>query len=271
MSQKLQVVKKYPHGTFSWADLASTDQDAAKAFYTGIFGWEIRDVPIGPDAVYTMFEIEGNTVAACSSMQPAQQEQGMPSHWTSYVTVDDVEAVTKKAGAAGGTIIAPPFDVMGEGKMSVIQDPTEAIFALWQPMNHIGAGLVNTPGAISWNELRTRDVKKAGAFYTEVLGWETQEDDGPNPYTMFVNGGRFNGGMVQIDDSWGPVPPHWTPYFSTADIDATLEKVTEMGGTVMFPPVEIPAGRFSQVMDPTGGAFVMIQNAQVDEVPDSWM
>lgn len=271
MAQQHQVVKKYPHGTFSWVDLSSTDQSAAANFYKQLFGWSSVDVPIDADSVYTMFQIDGHTVAAVSAMQPEMQAQGMPSLWNSYVTVDDVEAVTKRAAEAGGTVIAQPFDVMGEGRMSVIQDPTGAVVSAWQPLSHIGASLVNIPGALNWNELRTPDAAKAGAFYSEVFGWTMQEDEGPNAYTMFVNDGRLNAGMVEMDESWGPMPPHWTPYFAVENTDAILEKAQELGGTVLVPAVDIPAGRFAAIQDPTGATFSIIQSSQVDSVPNSWM
>ena len=87
----MQVVKAYPDNLFSWVDLATTDPDGAKAFYTGLFGWDFVDNPVSEDMVYTIFQLEGRDVAALNKMRPEQQAQGIPPHWFSYVTVDNVE------------------------------------------------------------------------------------------------------------------------------------------------------------------------------------
>ena len=132
----------------------------AKPFYAELMGWEIEDVPMGEGMFYTMYKSDGEHVAGLSQMQPEMQSQGMPSHWSSYVTVDDVDALAGKVTELGGTVISEPFDVFDSGRMMVLQDPTGAIVCLWQAKNHIGSGLVNTPGAMTWNELTTNDPKK---------------------------------------------------------------------------------------------------------------
>ena len=88
-------VTKYPHGTFSWADNSSTDAETAKAFYMELFGWGKNEIPISEDMTYTMFQHQGENVAALSGMMPQMQEMGIPSHWTNYVTVDDVDALDR--------------------------------------------------------------------------------------------------------------------------------------------------------------------------------
>lgn len=101
---------------------------------------------------YTIVSKGGKQVAALS---PAQDPG--PPRWTTYINVDDVDAVAKNAEAAGGTIVVAPMDVMGAGRMAIFQDTTGAFIAAWQPGDHIGAQLVNEPGSITWNELSTSD------------------------------------------------------------------------------------------------------------------
>ena len=210
-------VTKYPHGTFSWADNSSTDAKAAKAFYMALFGWDTQEVPIDENTTYTMFQLEGENVAALSQMMPDMQEQGIPSHWSNYVSVDDVDALVDVVTDSGGLIAAGPMDVFDSGRMLYIQDPTGGRLGLWQPRDHIGASLVNKPGAMLWNELITGDAEKAKTFYSRVLGWEFHDDSG---YIHIKNKGRSNGGMIQMDDA----PTGWLPYFSVADIDESIAK-----------------------------------------------
>ncbi len=253
----------YPHGTFSWADLRTTDGPAAKAFYSTLFGWQPIDYPIPGGGVYTMLQQEGKDVCALSEMGPEQQSQGMPPVWNSYITVDNVDVAAAKAGELGGNVIMSPFDVMENGRMAIIQDPTGAFVALWQANQHKGAGIFNIPNTMSWNELATRDPEAAKAFYTSLLGWETQtEEDG---YTAWMNNGRPNGGMIQMTEQWGDIPPHWAVYFSVADCAATANQANELGGNVLRPPFQIgDVGTISVIQDPQGAVFTIIQMNQVD-------
>ena len=168
----MYTVTKYPHGTFSWVDNNSTDAAAAAAFYMALFGWGKIDIPIDENTNYTMFQHQGQHAAGFAPMQPAMREMGIPSHWSNYVTVDDVDALVDVVRANGGQILYGPDDVFDSGRMMQIQDPTGAALGLWQPRNHIGAGIVNTIGAMCWNELITNDAAAAKTFYSALFGWE---------------------------------------------------------------------------------------------------
>jgi len=257
-------VTKFPHGTFSWADTMSTDADKAKEFYVQLFGWEKEEVPIGEGTTYTMFKQDGADVGALSPMPKDMQEQNIPSHWMNYITVDDVDALVEKVKDNGGTVLSGPFDVFDNGRMMTIQDPTGATVSLWQAKNSIGAGMVNAPGAMLWNELATRDVDKAKDFYSKLLGWEFGVDD-DSGYIYIRNNGRMNGGLMEMDEKWGDVPPHWMVYYNVADIDAAIKKVEALGGKIHLPKTEAPGvGPFSVVADPAGAVFTIMQAEQYE-------
>ena len=112
--------------------------------------------------------------------------------------------------------------------------------------------------ALCWNELYTRDAARARTFYTGLFGWRTKED--PGGYTEWQRGETSVGGMLAIQPEWGPMPPHWLPYFAVDDCDATVAKVGQLGGSTMMPPRDIPkVGRFAIVRDPQGAAFAVIK------------
>lgn len=254
-------VTEYPNGTFSWADCNSTDVDKTKAFYAQLFGWTTEDVPMGDNTFYTFFKKDGETVSAVSPMQPEMQQQGVPSFWSNYVTVDDVDAMVSKITDLGGTVIAPPFDVFDSGRMLVLQDPTGAALSLWQPKTHIGASLVNVPGAMSWNELLTHDLEKAKDFYGKLFGWEFHIEDGG--YNTIMNNGRPNGGIDQITPQMGSMPPHWGTYFSVSDINAAVESVKKLGGSSPMPVITAPGiGSFTTIAEPTGAMCTIVQLEQ---------
>ena len=256
-------VTQHPHGTFSYVDLNSTDADSAKKYYTNLFGWASEDEPLPMGGVYTTFLQDGKTVAAVSQMSPEMEAGGMPSVWNSYVTVDDVDGIAEKATELGGTVIAPPFDVMEYGRMAVIQDPTGAVFSVWQAGKSIGAQLVNVPNSLCWNELLTRDTEVATAFYTALFGWTTQVNDVPMPYTTWMNGERMNGGMMGITDEMpADMPAHWMAYFAVEDVDAIVAKSNELGGHTTVEPFDAgDVGRIAILQDPAGGTFSIIKFA----------
>lgn len=252
-------MKSYTPGTFCWLDLGTNDAEAAKKFYTGLFGWTMVDMPAGPDMIYTMCQIEGKDVAALYQQGP--QEQGIPPHWNSYVSVASADEIAVKAKALGGTVLMEPFDVMEEGRMTMLQDPTGGVVGAWQPKRYIGAKLVNQPGALTWNELLTKDTVKAGQFYSGLFGWnaQTQEMEG-GPYTVFMHGDQMNAGMMQIRPEWGDMPSNWAIYFAVADCDASVEKARQLGGQVAVPPTDIPqVGRFAVLQDPQGAVFSILK------------
>jgi uncharacterized protein len=264
----MQVVKSYPDGIFCWVELSTTDQDAAKEFYTGLFGWEIDDVPIEEGGIYTMLQLAGKNVTALSAMQPEMQAQGIPAFWSSYVKHDAVDSVAEKIAAAGGTLMFPPMEVMQYGRMTMGFDPTGAPFGVWQPAAHIGAELVNIPNTVVWNELQTRQPEEAKAFYAAVFGWDNAADE--NGYVTYQANGRTHAGMITMDENWGPeIPDNWSVYFMVEDVAAMSARAEALGGMIMVP--DTPAGemgRFAVIRDPQGGVFnIMSFNGPVDPPP----
>jgi len=257
----MSEIKAYAPGTFCWAELATTDGEAAKTFYGRLLGSSFHDSPAGPDKLYSMMQRDGKNLGALYQMNPQQKSQGIPPHWNSYVSVENADATTANAKSLGGTVIMDPFDVFTAGRMAIIQDPTGAIFSIWQPEEHIGAQLVNEPGAFCWNELATRDTAKAKSFYTSLFGWHADDQDmGGGVYTVFMVGDRMNGGMMEIQKEWGDVPPNWMVYWTVADCDESVKQATTLGAQIMNPPTDIPQiGRFAVVQDPQGAVFSIIK------------
>lgn len=251
----------YKPGTFNWIDLSTSDPEGAKAFYGGLLGWDFTDMPVGPDAVYTMCFKAGKNVAGLAKLQPELAAMNVPPHWSSYVSVADAAASAQKAAELGGKVLVGPMQVMEEGHMAIIQDPTGAVLGLWQPGRHIGSQICNVPGSLSWNELQTHDTAKAMAFYTALFGWGAQTADmGGFDYTAFSVGERPNAGMMAIQPEWGEVPPNWSVYLAVENCDASAEQVTALGGKIIMPPSDIPGtGRFAVIADPQGAVSYIIQ------------
>jgi predicted enzyme related to lactoylglutathione lyase len=243
----------YEPGTFSWTDLGTTDADAAKSFYGGLLGWEFDDRPIPDGGPYSMAQKDGGTVAALYAME--QRER--PPAWAAYVTVESTDDGAAKAAELGASLVAEPFDVLEAGRMAVIQDPTGAVFCVWEPRTTIGAELVNTPGAITLNQLNTDDPERAQAFYAALFDWRFERVSGVDQaYWGIYVGDRLNAGMLPLPPD-SPAPSHWLVYFGSDDVDADAARIGDLGGTLMVPPMGVPGGRIVVAQDPQGAAFAL--------------
>jgi predicted enzyme related to lactoylglutathione lyase len=250
-------------GTFSWAELSTSDQKAGTAFYASLFGWEVNDIPMGPAGTYTMFQMRGKEVAAAAGQQPQERDMGVPPHWNSYITVQNVDETVRRAQELGAKVFSPPFEVMDAGRMAVLQDPTGAVFQVWQANKSIGARILNEPGALCWTELTTTDTKAAEAFYTKLFGWTPKHGAAGTTmeYTEFSVGGVPSIGMMpKPADMPAGIPSYWMPYFQVADCDASAAKAGTLGGKIMVGPQDIPkTGRFAILTDPQGAMFAVFK------------
>jgi predicted enzyme related to lactoylglutathione lyase len=246
---------RYEPGVPSWVDLGSPDPAGAAEFYGALFGW---DAPEGPPEAggYRIATVGDRRVAGIG---PATNPG--PPVWATYVNVESADETAAKVRAAGGQVLVEPMDVLDVGRMAVFVDPVGAVFSVWQPGTHPGAELVNEPGTWSWSELVTTDTEASKSFYADVFGWTpSSQDAGPmGEYTEWQIGGRSVGGMMPKPPQMpAEVPPHWNVYFAVEDTDRAVARVTELGGAVVMPPMDIEPGRFAVVSDPTGATFNVI-------------
>jgi len=248
---------QYTPGTFCWTDLTTPDQDASKRFYTGLFDWEVEDLPAGDGVTYSMMRIDGQSVAAIAPQPQQQRDAGVPPLWNSYVSVESADEVLKRARDLGATVHADAFDVFEAGRMGVVQDPQGAFFEVWEPRQHIGAALVNRHGALSWNELASPDVHASARFYRDLFDWQVEEMEGmPMPYmTVQTSAGRGNGGIRQLMPPG--TPPHWLVYFGTEDMESSVARSQELGGQAMMGPMDIGVGQIAVLQDPQGATFAL--------------
>jgi len=114
------------HGAFSWCELMTSDVEAAKTFYSKLFGWDTEDMSM-PGMTYTVVKTGGNGIGGIMTMP--KEAQGIPPAWGTYVTVDDVDATAKTAGQLGAKLLVPPTDIPDVGRFCVIQDPQGAVIS----------------------------------------------------------------------------------------------------------------------------------------------
>jgi uncharacterized protein len=261
-------IDKHKVGNFCWFELATTDQPASKQFYQSLFGWEASDIPISAGEVYTMFKVDGRDVGAVYSMRPEERSSGVPPHWGLYIAVDNAGATAALAATLGAKVLAPPFDVLDHGRMSVLQDPTGAIFSIWQPKQHSGTGIAGVNNSVSWADLNTRNQTAAAAFYTSLFGWKmtagkSMQPATPGSYYHIVNGSDFIGGVPPPEFGNPHAPPHWLIYVQVPDCAAATSKAKGLGAQVHVDTMGIgDEGWFSVLQDPQGAVFALHQRKQ---------
>ena len=245
----------YEPGTPSWVHIGSTDLDATHAFYTGLVGWQRQDAgPPKETGGYGFYLQRGRMVAGYG---PSQSDGVW---WSLYIGVADADATAVRVSSNGGNAIVPPMDVMSAGRMAVFTDPQGAVFSVWQPGDHKGAQVVNEPGAFSWNELLTNDIKAAAAFYEPVFGWGQKNGPDADYYEWTVGDDVVCGGMNKPPQMPAEVPPYWNIYFGTSDVDTAVRPVEALGGHVLAPPFDVPdVGRMATVAGPLGETFSLFQ------------
>ena len=245
----------YAPGTPSWVDIGSTDLDKTHAFYTGLFGWQRQDAgPPEQTGGYGFYMQRDRMVAGYG---PSQTEGVW---WSLYIDVVDADATAGLVAANGGAEVVGPMDVMAAGRMAIFTDPQGAVFSVWQAGEHHGCQIANEPGAFSWNELLTTDIKAASAFYEPVLGWGQKNGPDADYYEWTVGGEVVCGGMNKPPQMPAEVPPHWNIYFGSADVDAAVTQVDKLGGVVLAPPFDVPdVGRMATVAGPLGETFSLFQ------------
>ncbi|HLH69245.1 MAG TPA: VOC family protein [Candidatus Dormibacteraeota bacterium] len=238
-----------------WVDLATNDPGASRAFYRALFGWEGEPVADPAAGGYAVMQLERRDVAGIGPSQDPEQ----PAAWNVYIGSENAETIADRVRMAGGTVIAPPFDVFDQGRMAVFQDPSGAFFSIWQPMMMRGAQVMRQPNSVGWCELNSRDIDAARRFYREVFGWDEREtllDDGTGSYVEFqVDGRSVCGGMAMASSVPAEVPSHWMVYFLADDIDASCSRARDLGGRVVMEPNPYPGGRFAVLSDPQGATF----------------
>ncbi len=245
-------------GVPNWVDLGTADLEDAKRFYTALFGWSAQ-VSGDEYGGYTIFNLNGRPAAGAGPLL----DEGQPTAWSTYVATDDADAVARRVEASGGRVLVAPFDVMEQGRMAAFLDQAGAPFSVWEPGTMPGAEVFDVPGALTWNELTTRDVDGSKAFYRSVFGWTARDREMSGlPYAVWERDGATIAGMQPMVGSGWPddMPPHWMIYFAVAHCDESADHVRRLGGRVVQPPRNVAMGRYAVLQDPQGGTFSVLQS-----------
>ncbi len=257
----MSFVDEYAEGVPCWVDLMTENHQATIDFYGGLFGWEFR---VGSDKTnhYTLALLDGDPVAGIADLP---DDAPIPTAWMTYFAVHDAGAASMLITMAAGPLSMNPVEITDGGatlgRMAMAADPAGAIFGVWEAGTLAGARRVNEPGTLIWNEAMSANAAAVRPFYTRVFGWTLEQiGDGVNfDYTTARVEDRAICGVMQLPHGVpSNMPSSWMTYFATADTDASVLKVIELGGEVVTEPKASPYGRFAMVQDPQGAVFALL-------------
>ena len=245
------------HG-FCWYEFRTTNQEAARAFYTDVVGLDIRS-----EAGRLVLRLGGQPMGEVSDLPERAAALGAPPHWLGHISVPDVEASARRFAALGAERLGPLRRSPDRTDVAVVRDPFGTVVALTsrpKPEPHVG---------VAWHELHTQDHERAGSIYSDLFGWRLTEalDLGPEfgTYQLFSwpDAAHSVGGMISSVRRWTGVHPHWLFYFEVDDLDRALAETVSRGGKVLNGVRIMPGGaRVAPCEDPQGAAFALRERSQ---------
>lgn len=250
------------HGQNVWYELLTTDVDAAIRFYGEIMGWTTQPFEgSDPDAPYVMWTLGDRAIGGVMTLTEEASKMGATPHWMAYTAVDDVDEVAARVKQLGGAVHREPSDIPEVGRFAMLADPQGAAFSIFQALGDMPDNRSNAPGNFCWSELNTADYEAAWAFYSDLFDWRhhSSVDMGPSgTYFMFNDAAEATKGGMCNAAAQMSAPPHWLHYVTVPDINVALERTTQLGGSVLMGPTEIPGGEYiAHCRDPQGAAFAI--------------
>ncbi len=245
---------KYYEGQFVWRELMTKDAERAKGFYGELCGWKFDSMPMPDGTLYTMAKLGDQPVGGL--LQIGKEMGDMPSHWGSYVSVDDVDAAVARAKASGGKVVLGPEEVPGMVRFACLADPQGVRF--WVVRSQNGDHVFERPpvGSFCWETLSTSDPEAAKTFYGKVLGWTV----GPAPGDQgFVFKAASGAAACDVQKATN-MPPGVLTYVVVDKVAAARTKAEKLGAKVLVPEISVPTvGLISVVADPTGAVIGLFQ------------
>lgn len=251
-------------GKVIWHDLLSETPAQTEAFYSGLFGWEFEHLPLGV-ANYTLIRHQGRLIGGLVDQNQLPTRDDI-SQWVVVISVADIDAVVNSVGSAGGKVLTPPTSLGERGHIAVVTDAEGAVFALLETLDGDPAdsGMRAASGDFLWDELWAADAAGAGRFYQQALGYqldqrELGEAGQPVTYRVLNGSGRPRAGLREApaDD----IKPTWVSYLRVADaaeLDRVLAKVEGLGGRILVPATDRPAGgRVALIAGPSGAGIAL--------------
>jgi len=239
-----------PAGQLVWHDLITYDIEAARRFYGGLFGWKFEKSAPREGHPYVLAKLDRRYAGGLLQIaRPARDQQY--ARWLGYMTVSNIDTALSTTYSDGGGVIETTRNLGEVGKAAAIKDPEGAVLGLIETrMKTQGLILTEAPGAIVWNELLATNLRSAAAFYSKLATYTaTTIQRRGGEYTLLESNSLKQAGLMQ--NPFDQTDPAWLSYFAVSDLEASVSRVRELGGTVILAPsAELREGTIALVLDP---------------------
>lgn len=243
----LKPTGQHQTGKFVWFDLLTEDVQVEQNFYKELFGWRFSAAEGTPD--YTVIYSGDKPIGG---MVPYKNKDTkvLESIWLSAMSVEDVNRAVSEVKARHGKVLDGPVDVKGRGRMAVIRDPEGAELILIRAAGGDPTDTDVRAGEFLWVDLFTRDAGKAKEFYGALVGYSAQsiKTKSGHSYNLLRRDGRAYAGIVEL--RFEDVEPNWLPYIKVDDLEATMRRAAELGGTLILRLEHVAV-----IEDPAGGVL----------------
>jgi len=248
-------------GAPCWIELVTADRDRAVEFYGGLFGWTATE-PVADFGGYSQLHHDGRPIAG---LMPETEGMTGPPTWFVYLATPDAEKTAAMAREHGGSVAVEPMALPGLGSMVVVTDASGLAHGGWQAAEFAGTETADVAGDPHWHEVYSLDFAATRDFLRDVFGWDLHMQGDSDEFRYATNGEMeaATAGLMDATMFGEDFQPHWTVYVRTDDMDATVAKVAELGGSVVEGPDDTPYGVLATIADPNGQAIkVMVPPAR---------
>lgn len=240
-----------------WIELVTPDRERAVAFYGALLGWTANE-PSEEFGGYSMFLRDDQPVAGLMPEVPGMT--GPPS-WSVSLATPDAEKTAAMAVESGGTVAVPPMQIADLGTMVVVTDGSGMGHGGWQADTFAGIDTDDQAGEPIWFEAYATDFGTTRRFLQDVFGWEVHVQSDTDELRYATNGAAEDAtaGLMDATLFGEGFPSSWTFYVKVDDMDATVAKARELGGTVTQSPDDTPYGLLAEIADPNGQRFKVMR------------
>lgn len=246
-------------GKFIWADLFTSEPDAAKAFYTGLFGWTATSLERNGHTYYVLWN-EGRPVAGIAPLN-VRFKTAAKARWVRFISVPDVGRAVRQVTDAGGRIIFPAHEAAQRGAQAVLADPEGALIGVLHSSSGDPGEYLADPGDWVWEELFSADPTVASQLYHRLFAYDAVPDGRVARTDTFLlsSGGYARAILTPVPKARG-AHPAWLSFVRVSDLDASVAHAVALGGKVLAEPKPPhPDSRIAILADPLGAAIGLVQ------------
>ncbi len=249
-------------GKVIFEQLATPDLAETERFYSGLFGWNFRNVP-GLKLPYATAYFDGQPVGAMVQ-RPAQADRH--AAWLPFFSVGQTDAAVHNASAHGARVLVAPHDVAGRGREAVLADPQGAVFAVMASSSGDPPDELRPSGDWIWRSLLTTDPGADAPFYQAVFGFRMLPLPSPAGEThLLLASENYARATVNTLPGRTGAHPHWLNFVRVDDAAKSAALAERLGGHVLVAPrPDRHGGMIAVIADPLGTPVGLFEWAETE-------